>query len=175
MTEQDDAALLVAISQGSERAFNLLVDRHQHAVRVFVRGLTLALEGDDIAQETFLAAWKQAGEFRGDASVRSWLLAIAWRKAKDTQRSWYRRRQRDTDWHALEGDKINETPAELRIAIARALDTLPLQQRAVVMLCLAHGLTHAEAAAALDMPLGTVKSHMVRGREALQTLLGEDW
>lgn len=173
--EMDDAALIAAISQGSEPAFNRLIDRHQQAVRTFVRGLTTRDEAEDIAQETFLVAWKQADSFRGDASVRSWLFSIAWRKAKDGQRSWFRRSQRDTDYLEVAGDQFDSTPAELRVAIARALALLPLPQRAAVMLCLAHGFSHAEAAEALALPLGTVKSHVARGRDILQQALGEDW
>src|SRR4249919_2543143 len=95
----DDPHLLAAICDGSERAFNTLIDRHQQAVRTFLRGLTNRDDADDIAQETFLAAWTHARSFKGGASVRSWLFAIAWRKAKDSQRRWFRRSRRDTNWH----------------------------------------------------------------------------
>lgn len=169
----DDATLLAAVSAGSERAFNTLIDRHQQAVRAFLRRLTWRDEAEDIAQETFLAAWSQAHTFRGQANVRSWLFAIAWRKAKDAQRSWFRRRQRDTDYQDMAINETSETAPELRLAIDHALATLSIQQRAALMLCLAHGFTHEEAAAALDMPLGTVKSHVARGRERLQEILGE--
>ena len=150
--EDDDIALLAEVGRGSERAFNRLIDRHQQAVRTFVRGLTQKMDADDIAQETFLSMWSQAAGFRGDSSVRSWLFSIAWRKTKDSQRSWFRRSQRDTDYHNMIGDRIDETPSELRVAISRAMSTLPLQQRAVVMLCLAHGFSHAEAAEARPAP-----------------------
>ena len=108
--DEDDAALLAAVRDGSERAFNRLIDRHQQAVRNFLRGLTAREDADDIAQETFLAAWTHARSFRGGASVRSWLFSIAWRKAKDTQRWWFRRRSRDTAYHEMASGEEAQSP-----------------------------------------------------------------
>jgi RNA polymerase sigma factor (sigma-70 family) len=171
-----DAALLAAVRDRSERAFNTLIDRHQQAVRTFLRGLLRDRnDADDIAQETFLAAWTHAKSFKGEASVRSWLCAIAWRKAKDTQRSWFRRTRRETVYHELISTQQDpEIDAADRQDLDRALASLPIEQRAAVMLCLGCGLTHAEAAESLDMPLGTVKSHVLRGRARLRDALGGD-
>jgi RNA polymerase sigma factor (sigma-70 family) len=168
---EDDAALLAQIREGSERAFNLLLDRHQQAVRGFLRRLLAsAADADDIAQETFLAAWEGAGDYRGGSSVRSWLCAIAWRKARTAQRSWFRRREREAQTGAEEGFQGS---TEDRLAVRQALMTLPIEQRAAVALCLAEGFSHAEAAQALGAPLGTVKSHVTRGRARLLEVLSE--
>ena len=67
--EGDDPALLAAVCDGSERAFNTLIDRHQQAVRIFLRGIAGREEADDIAQETFLAVWTHARSYRGQSSV----------------------------------------------------------------------------------------------------------
>jgi RNA polymerase sigma-70 factor (ECF subfamily) len=170
----EDADLLSAVCEGSERAFNRLIDRHQQAVRAFVRGLAGGADADDIAQETFLAAWTSARSFRGGASVRAWLFSIAWRKAKGAQRGWFRRSTRDTRWLESADPPPAEAPGDVRHALAKALASLSLDQRAAIMLCLAHGFTHGEAAEALHIPLGTVKSHVARGRERLRAYLGED-
>jgi RNA polymerase sigma-70 factor (ECF subfamily) len=170
--EEDDAALLAAVCEGSARAFNQLVDRHQQAVRVFLRRVVGPDDADDVAQETFLAAWTQAGSWRGGAAVRSWLFGIAWRKARDAQRQWFRRRRRDHAWHEM-ADDHEEFSGDLQRAMEQALATLSMDQRAAVTLCLAYGLSHGEAAAAMDMPLGTVKSHVARGRDRLREALGE--
>jgi RNA polymerase sigma factor (sigma-70 family) len=172
--DEDDEILLSAIQGGSERAFNTLIDRHQQAVRTFLRGLTANhSDADDIAQETFLAAWTQAKSFRGQGSVRSWLFSIAWRKAKGSQRRWFRSARRDTAWHDFSGgDEAAETSAEDRILLRQALLSLPLDQRAAVTLCLGSGYTHAEAAMMLAIPLGTIKSYVLRGREKLRGILG---
>jgi RNA polymerase sigma-70 factor (ECF subfamily) len=174
--ESDDAALVSRIREGSERAFNLLIDRHQQAVRGFLRRLLASpADADDIAQETFLAVWEGAGQYRGGSSVRSWLCAIAWRKAKSAQRSWFRQRARETDWQAEgagPGPDDGASPED-RLAVRKALMALPIEQRAAVALCLAEGFSHAEAAEALGAPLGTVKSHVTRGRERLLETLNE--
>jgi RNA polymerase sigma-70 factor (ECF subfamily) len=165
----DDVALVIAVRGGSELAFNRLVDRHQQAVRMFLwRLLGNEADADDMAQETFLAAWRHARSFRGDASVRAWLCGIAWRKAKGAQRSWARQRSRDAEHHVrVSSEDRGAATMEDRLAVRRALQTLSLEQRAAVTLCLVCGFSHAEAAAVLGMPLGTVKSHVLRGRERL--------
>jgi RNA polymerase sigma-70 factor (ECF subfamily) len=169
----EDAALLAAVCAGSGRAFNTLVDRHQQAVRNFLRRVVGANDADDVAQETFLAVWTQAQAYRGDSPVRSWLLGIAWRKAKDVQRSWFRRRRRDHAWHEHVAER-EEFSGDIQHALETALSALSMEQRAAITLCLACGLTHEQAAETLQMPLGTVKSHVTRGREKLRQLLGDD-
>ena len=158
MTIDDDRELIAAIRGGSEPAFNILVDRHQQAVRTFLRRLLgNDADADDMAQETFLAAWTHARSFR-DGDVRSWLCGIAWRKAKGAQRSWFRRSARDAAHHDLSAG----------VAVKAALQALPLEQRAALTLCLICGFSHAEAAKILGAALGTVKSHVLRGRERLR-------
>src|SRR5262249_37218334 len=74
-------------------------------------------DADDIAQETFLAAWTQAKSFRGQGSVRSWLFSIAWRKAKGSQRQWFRSARRDTAYHeSLLRDEVGGPKFALRPA-----------------------------------------------------------
>ena len=168
----DDSALIAEIRSGSERAFNVLIDRHQQAVRGFLRRLLVDVsEADDLAQETFMVAWTRPASYRGDASVRSWLCAIAWRKAKSAHRAWFRRRTRETRW-ADEVEQVAGAPPPEAVVVTRALDELPIEQRAAVVLCLSHGFSHAEAAGILDLPLGTVKSHVARGKARLLAALG---
>jgi RNA polymerase sigma-70 factor (ECF subfamily) len=104
--------------------------------------------------------------------VRSWLCGIAWRKAKGAQRSWFRRRRRDTGYQGAAAP-TRDLSAEDRLAVKQALAALPLAQRAAVVLSFGCGLTHPEAAEALGIPLGTVKSHILRGRDRLRAALGE--
>ena len=172
----DEAALVAAVRDGSDRAFNLLVDRHQRAVRAFLRRLLgNAAEADDIAQDTFLAAWTQIRSFRGETSVRSWLCAIAWRKAKGAQRSWVRRRARDTVHHQRASAPAQAgSPIEDQLAVRQALLALPLEQRAAVTLCLVCGCSHSEASAIIGVALGTVKSRMVSGLKRMRSALEEE-
>jgi RNA polymerase sigma factor (sigma-70 family) len=168
----DDAALLAAVSEGSEHAFNRLVDRHQRAIRIFLRGLVTSADADDIAQEVFLTVWSRAVRYRGEASVRSWLCSIAWRKAKDSHRRVFRRRQREAMYtQTMAASESPGASADQRLALEDAMLSLSLNERAVVLLCLACELSHAEAAEALSMPIGTIKSHVARGRERLRRAL----
>lgn len=164
----DDAALLAALRNGSELAFNTIVDRHQQAVRTFLRRVMgNEADADDLAQDTFLIAWRQARSFRGESSVRSWLCGIAWRKAKEAQRTWARGRVRDSEHHSRLASDTGTARMEDRLTVRRALAALPLEQRAAVTLCLVCGFSHSEAAVILGAALGTVKSHVQRGRERL--------
>jgi RNA polymerase sigma-70 factor (ECF subfamily) len=171
-----DEELVAGIRIGSEQAFNMMVDRHGQAVRGFLRRLLgNAADADDIAQETFLAAWSDIHGYRGGATLRSWLCAIAWRKAKGAQRAWMRRLMRETKFRTdpTRGGGVGAS-SEDAIAVQQALSTLPIQRRAAVVLCLAEGFCHAEAAGALGCPLGAVKSHVTRGRALLVRALGGD-
>jgi RNA polymerase sigma-70 factor (ECF subfamily) len=129
------------------------------------------VEADDLAQETFLAAWTHIRRFKPGHSVRSWLYRIAYRKFLATRRSTKRRRARE----ALAADEPTAPQADLdvQLDLVKAMQSLPVDQRAVVALCLAAGLSHSEAAGALDLPLGTVKSHIERGRSRLSALLSD--
>src|SRR5678815_2621185 len=163
MTSDDDRALIAAIRSGFEPAFNTLVDRHQQAIRTFLRRLLgNDADADDMAQETFLAAWTHARSFRDEGDVRSWLCGIAWRKARSAQRSWFRRSARDTTHHNLSSGVTGGAMLEDQLAVRAALQALPLEQRAAVTLCLVFEFSHSEAAEILGMALGTVKSHVLR-------------
>jgi len=168
-----DTVLVTEARRGSSQAFDRLVAKHQQAVRGFLRRVTGSWsDADDLAQDTFVAAWAGLGTYKGASSVRSWLCAIAWRKARSHQRSLARGAARDGAW--LEGVETPAQPgAEDLIALAGALASLPIEQRAAVSLCLAAEFSHSEAAEALGLPLGTIKSHVTRGRAKLLEVLGD--
>jgi RNA polymerase sigma factor (sigma-70 family) len=176
MTDEDDRIRLARTGEGSESAFNQLLDEHQAALRSFLRNLLgNDADADDVAQETFLAAWTMARSFAGHASVRTWLFAIAWRQAKMAQRGWGRQRRRDRAYAEFrETHGPLEPPPDDGAAIREALAGLPLDQRAAIVLCLGCGMTHKEAAESLGAPVGTIKSHIARGRARLQEALGDD-
>lgn len=165
----DDQALVRAAVAGSDLAFARLIERHQAAVRGFLRRLSRsAADADDLAQETFLAAWSRLPSVELSAGFRSWLLGVAYRKWMSHGRSDRRRRERETaaDWSGPNADP------DVRLTASAALSILPPDQGAAVALCLGGGLSHAEAAAALSLPVGTIKSHVARGRTKLLDHLG---
>ncbi|MBO9557994.1 MAG: RNA polymerase sigma factor [Caulobacter sp.] len=168
-----DAPLVRAARGGSQPAFARLVAAHERALRGFLRKSGFG-DADDIAQEAFLAAWSGLGRLRDDEGFRAWLFGIAWRKALDHSRSARRAARRDEAWRE---DQAEEAPRQAdpadRMALEAALADLPPDQRACVTLCLGQGWSHGEAAEVLNLPLGTVKSHVNRGRERLLSVLGD--
>jgi RNA polymerase sigma-70 factor (ECF subfamily) len=167
-----DEALVAAAQGGSTEAFSRLVERHQQPVRAFLRRACGDwAQADDLAQETFLAAWSRIGRLKAGASVRAWLCGIGYNKHLTAVRSAGRERARGAAYEA-DRDETIDAAAEEKLALERAMADLPAEQRACVALCLAADFSHAEAAEALDMPLGTVKSHVSRGRARLLQALG---
>ena len=167
-----DAALVAAARSGSDAAFARIVDRYQSPVRSFLRRVCVyESDADDIAQEVFLTAWTRLRLLDDGRKLKSWLFGIAWRQSRMTARSMARSRDRDQAWHGLQ-DQTETPDREMHLAMQQALAQLPEAQRAAVALCLAGGWTHQDASDVLEMPLGTVKSHVSRGRARLMEILG---
>jgi len=172
MTDDDEARLVADARRGDARAFSRLVDAHQQKVRGFLRRFAGHwADADDLAQEAFVIAWAKLGRFEGRSSFCSWVCGVGYRIARDARRSHARAGARDFTWLEEQDDVGAGAPLEDRLAVARAMAALPDDQRAAVALCLSEGFSHAEAAAILGMPLGTVKSHVTRGRERLLKML----
>lgn len=167
-----DAALVAAAKAGSANAFSRLVERHQQAVRAFLRRTCgdWAM-ADDLAQETFLTAWSRLGGLKAGASVRAWLCGIGYHKHLTAIRAHRRQRLREAAYEA-ERPLAGGAMTDERLTLEAAMAELPADQRACVALCLAADFSHQEAAEALDLPLGTVKSHVTRGRARLLQILG---
>jgi RNA polymerase sigma factor (sigma-70 family) len=171
--ELTDADLVArVIVDEDEHAFGELVRRHQSTVRGLLRQLTrtdIAL-ADDLAQETFIRAYKNIRSFRGEARFSTWLYRIAYNRFREDAR---RRKELvgiDEEQHQAQQD-TQTVDAGLRHDLMHALTSLPLHQRSAVLLCCQQGLSHDEAARVLDIPLGTVKTNVLRGREKLKKIL----
>lgn len=167
---RSDPDLAHAAAGGSEAAFAELVRRHQARVRGMARRLTGSeAQGDDIAQLTFLTAWQKIGTYAG-GTFSAWVCTICWREFLQ-----WRRRQKieiefDETAEIIPFDR-SAAETETRMDLARALDGLTEAQRVCVVLCVAAGLSHREAAEATGWPLGTVKSHVQRGVAQLRACL----
>jgi RNA polymerase sigma factor (sigma-70 family) len=168
-----DADLVArVIVDDDQHAFGELVRRHQSSVRGLLRQLTrtdIAL-ADDLAQEAFLRAYKNIQRFRGEAKFSTWLYRIAYNCFREDAR---RRKELvgidEARWQS-ELDPQTADPA-LRHDLMHALSLLPLHERTAVLLCCQSGLSHEEAARVLNIPLGTVKTNVLRGREKLKRAL----
>ncbi len=169
---ETDAGLIARVLQDDDRAaFGELVRRHQSAVRGFLRrmlGGTPEL-ADDLAQETFIKAHRSLRGFRGSSSLCAWLCAIA---ANELRAEW-RRRARRAEFLADEHDADAAHDADPGLArdLSSGLARLTEAQRAALVLCFEYGLTHDEAAMAMGCPLGTLKSHVTRGKARLKAWL----
>jgi RNA polymerase sigma-70 factor, ECF subfamily len=169
----DSELIARAVSSDDRAAFGELVRRHQSAVRRFLRHLTGGDESlaDDLAQETFLQAWRSLPRFRGEAGFSTWLMGIAhnrWRNA------WRRLRTERAGRESAEEAASEPSPArasDLRQDLGAALRRLTPDERTAVYLCYQEGRSHSEIAAVAGWPLGTVKTHLARAKEKLRRQL----
>ena len=166
-----DVELCSYAATGERRAFGELVRRHGSGVRHLLRRMgAQAAEADDVAQDAFLAAFERITEFRGEGTFAGWVKRIA-------ARQYLRRLQREKrlSAYAVEsGDEeadVGAADADGRIDLDEGLKVLSPAERLCVSMCYGAGLSHGEAAEALNLPLGTVKSHVKRGLEKLRTRL----
>ncbi len=168
---QSDPDLASAAQDGNEAAFAELVRRHQARVRGMARRLAGSpADGDDIAQAAFLTAWRKITTYSG-GNFRSWLCTICYREFLQARRKRTEQAQERDDDRLADID-TSATLAGDRIDLARALATLPDQQRICVVMCVAAGLSHREICEATGWPLGTIKSHVTRGVAALRQFMG---
>ena len=155
--------LTKAAMAGDREAFGQLVARHQASIRALSRRLARsAADGDDIAQAAFLSAWRRRSTWRG-GSFRNWVCTIAFREFLNARRG-------------ATGGEVDDLPGEggqggERLDLMRAMGALDENERSAVTLCLGAGLSHTEAALAMEAPLGSVKSWVLRGRAKLQKAL----
>lgn len=163
-----DPDLAADAARGQESAYAELVRRHQARVRGMARRLTgSASDGDDIAQATFLKAWQKIGTYSG-GTFSAWICAICWREYLQVRRRQKAEIEFDETAEIIPFDRTDSDASDDRLDLTRALTGLTEAQRVCVVLCVAAGLTHREAAEATGWPLGTVKSHVTRGVDALR-------
>jgi RNA polymerase sigma-70 factor (ECF subfamily) len=174
----DDVQLLHRIDQGDEDAMAAFYREHGRVVL----GQVLLVAGDrrlaeEILQDTMLAVWRGAGSFRGESSVRSWVIAIARRQTRDRLRV---RRLRVVD-DAFLADQPGSGPGPEVLALDRAdlaevriaIQELAPSHREVFGLVFGSGLSLPEVAGVLEIPVGTVKSRLTAARTALSRILSE--
>lgn len=166
---------LIGLARGGDtHAYGRLVDAHQAAVRAFLRRLVgNYADADDLAQEAFARTWEVLDRYDGRSALRTFICGVAFQYWRRSRRAGARRQAREDAYSEL-ADTETEPPARAaqRLALRRAMEELPEDVRAVLALCLGQEFTHGEAAEALGLPLGTVKSHITRGRARLQAALG---
>jgi RNA polymerase sigma-70 factor, ECF subfamily len=176
VSDPSDEALLAAHLRGDPRAFGELVVRHER--RIY--GLCLRILGnredaEDATQEAFLAALRRASSFRRAAAFSTWLYRIAVNAATDQARRRGRARlstldPTDAGLDVAPGGDLGEMVASA-VAVQTALAQVPEEFRIAVILCDLYRVPYADAAQILEVPVGTVKSRVFRGRLALAECL----
>lgn len=172
LNDMDLAALATA---GDRSAFGELARRHVSGVRALLRRMGAdAAMADDVAQDAFLAAYERIVEFRGEGAFAGWVKRIAARLYLKR----CKRQLRLADFEEETAESPPQTGGDLaaaqRLDLDGALQLLSPPERLCVSLCFGAGFSHAEAADALKLPLGTVKSHARRGLDKLKAHLATD-
>ncbi|MEE2983604.1 MAG: RNA polymerase sigma factor RpoE [Pseudomonadota bacterium] len=180
-----DNELVQRVQKGDKSAFDLLVLKYQHRivklVSQYVREPADAL---DVTQEAFFKAYRALPKFRGDSAFYTWLYRIAINTAKN-QLVYMSRRPMEVDLENENGERIElqemqktiDTPErllltnEIRETIIDAIDKLPVDLRAAITLREVEGMSYVEIAAAMDCPIGTIRSRIFRAREAIELRL----
>ncbi len=176
-----DKQLVKKAGRGDERAFELLVSKYQQRIFALInRYVRDPDEVQDVAQETFIKAWKALPRFRGESAFYTWLYRIAVNTAKNHLVSKGRRPPgSDVDASEAEqypgGDQLRDigTPEsqalsdELKRVIGQTIEGLPEELRRAVTLREFEGLSYEDIAAIMECPVGTVRSRIFRAREAI--------
>lgn len=180
-----DAELIARSVVGDDRhAFAELVRRHQSAVRACLRRLTTGNHAlaDDLAQETFILAWRNLKAFRQEARFSTWLYRIAtncWlahaRKRKEEllgdREETLSDERGDAPGGQASADDDHGRAAALKLDLARAMRVLSDAERAAIVQCYDNDLSHEEAAYVLGCPVGTVKTHLHRAKQKLKAAM----
>jgi RNA polymerase sigma-70 factor (ECF subfamily) len=176
MEPSDEDLVQRVVCGADERAFDVLVRRHQAAVRSLLRRLCRnAALADELAQETFIKAYSRLGRFSRSGSFRAWLGGIAYREFLVAART-RRREALRLDVIAEDAQRALPEPGahDLSIDLDRALSRLPDNQRCALVLSAACGMSHAEIAEAMKAPLGTVKTWIAAARRTAYDRLKAD-
>jgi len=168
LADLHDVELAARAAAGGRREFGELARRHGSAVRALLRrmGAQPSL-ADDLAQDAFIQAFQRCAEFRGEGTFAAWVKRIA-------ARLYLKRVAKEARFveEAAAPDEIGPTVDHIgRVDLDEALKGLSEAERLCVSLCHGGGFSHPEIAAALNLPLGTVKSHVKRGLDKLRARL----
>jgi RNA polymerase sigma factor (sigma-70 family) len=176
----DGELIARVLVQDDRHAFSELVRRHQSAVRACLRKLTAGNHAlaDDLAQETFLLAYRNLRSFRQQAKFSTWLYRIAYNAFLADRRK-IKEAALPDDGDAGDGALAADDGAvpvarsvALSIDLERAMAILSEGERAAIVQCYHNDLSHEEAAFVLGCPVGTVKTHILRAKQKLKARLG---
>jgi RNA polymerase sigma-70 factor (ECF subfamily) len=176
-----DGELVERVRRGDTAAFGELVERHRGAVyRAALAALGNDADAEDIAQEALVLAYRRIDQFRGDASVRTWMVSIGWRLSLSRRRRlWWkvhRTAGQSTELHAVRdatpSPEARMQSAQFIEAVQQQIRLLPPKLRDALLLAAAGDLTQDEIAAALNIPAATFRGRVRDARLRLKVRLG---
>lgn len=182
MIDSSDEALIKQILCGDKEQFSLLVIRHQQRVLRFILKYEHNVDdAEDLAQETFLQAFRALPSFNYQSRFSTWLTGIAFNLIKNhinrTPTKQYAHVDIDEQQErigAVADNPVEECErSQMFAAMAQAFDALPVEMRDAMALVVSAGLSYDEAATTLGLPVGTLKSRLCRARLQLTDTLGE--
>ncbi len=180
-----DQELVRRVQRGDSAAFDLLVRKYQHRIAALIgRYIADWSECQDVAQDTFIRAYRAIGNFRGDAQFYTWLHRIAVNTAKNHLVA-HKRRPPTDDIDVSDAEQFDsgirlrdtDTPdrelarQQMEQVVMRAVNALPGELRTAITLREVEGLSYEEIAQRMDCPIGTVRSRIFRAREAIDAEL----
>ena len=184
-SEQSDEDLVLLVQPGSKSAFDFLVLKYQHRIIQLVNGyIKDPAEAQDVAQESFIKAYRALGSFRGEAAFYTWLYRIAINTAKNYRLA-RARRSASQEVDVQDAEAIENAPQlqgldtperllltqEMLDTIKVALSTLPEEMRIAIELREFDGMSYEEIAVAMDCPVGTVRSRIFRARATIDNMI----
>ena len=168
-----ETELIARIADGDRRAFEELYNLYHRRMARFLTRLTRRYDlAEEVINDTFWVVWRKAHTFRGDSQPSTWILGIAYRKARNAFRTTARLAPQNLAAEPI--PLTSEGPAgveELRDWLSQALAQLPVEQRLAVQLCYELGHSCEEIATIMDCPVNTVKTRLFHARAKLQKLL----
>jgi RNA polymerase sigma-70 factor, ECF subfamily len=175
--DRRDAELVERARAGQTAAFGELVERHRGAIyRAALAALRNPADAEDVAQEALVLAFRKIGQFRGEASVRTWMVTIAWRLALSRRRSPLHRLKQMMSADDSAQDTVSEQPSAERCvldserleAVRAHIRKLPPKLRDALLLTAAGDLTQEEIAATLKIPAATFRWRVMEARKRLR-------
>lgn len=186
----EEASIVAELKSGSEQAYDWLIARyHQPIYSLVYRILTDPADASDTTQEVFLKVFRGMKSFNGQCSLKTWLYRIAIHEASNQRRWWFRHKRKETSIESHQDENGNvcglcetladpgESPLEVfaheqvRARVEKELQQVAEPYRTTVVLRDIEGLAYDEIAEVLQISLGTVKSRLIRGRDALRKRL----
>ena len=181
MNQLSDKEIIEKVLKGNHELYGVIIDRYEKPVAATIKGLLGDCpEAEEVGQDTFIRCFESLAKFRGEATLKTYLIRIALNLSLNEIKRKKRMLSRlsrldDVNNLVIEGleDKVHERN-EIRDLINKAMEKLDFRQRSVLVLRIIEGYSTAETAKILKIPIGTVLSRLSRAQENMKKILSSD-